>query len=93
VDFFQRLAGSAPPIIADDGVVGPRIQDDARHYGKAIGFAEDAINKGLVERFNALLALCDGIGQAVLKEGWQGMRATFMPDVIDPAAAIDHALL
>lgn len=89
VDFFQRLA--AQPRVPDrENPLPSRVPESAQ---RAISFAQDALKKGLVERFNLLRAVTAGIGEAGLPDSWVAVEPQFIPDRIDLTAAIDHGLL
>jgi hypothetical protein len=90
VDFFQRLANASPPV-AEPNDGGPSLRDIL--FGNAIAFANDAIEKKVVERFNRLVEVVDGIGQAACGEGWPAVRDGFVPKPIDPSLPVDHNII
>jgi len=55
------------------------------------GFAHDAIEKGIVQRFNRMNALGRDTGNVKFADRWTP-DACFPPD-IDPSARIDHSLI
>jgi hypothetical protein len=87
VDFFQRLANAAP-VVDDPEKEAKSLRNIL--FGNAIAFADDAIKKKVVERFNRLVEIVEGIGQAALGDGWPAVRDVFVPKPIDPAGPVDH---
>lgn len=78
VDFFQRLGGAG----------------DLSKYGLAIAFADDAINKGIIERFNALVKFGNRLAGAVFEVSeFAAGGGLLFPEKIIPTAKIDHSLL
>lgn len=61
-------------------------------YAKAIAFADDAIKKGVIDRFNELV----DFGNAATAAAFDVPDVAalgFFPDKIDPTAKVDHAIL
>jgi hypothetical protein len=93
VDFFQRTGVSAPLVARNIPKEGTLLHEDDRGLQRAVGFAQDALEKGLLVRFNGLLDVVAGIGEAALGAAWGPARDLYLPTRIDPEAEIDHALL
>lgn len=83
VDFFQRAASAAP--LLSEGVDG--------RYGRAIGFAHDALTKGIVADFNFLVRVGQNIGEATFGDGWLAASAGMLPAQIDPSKPVDYSLV
>jgi len=95
IDFFQRAAAQAdmrPPDTKDICAPGTRLHRSPQEklYLRAHGFARDAIEKRLVERFNYLLE----VASAIIAEVFKGRDSTnLVPGRIDPKSKIDHSLI
>jgi hypothetical protein len=68
--------------------------NDPAQYAPAIGFAQDALEKGIVDRFNGLLDLCNRLAPSVFQRpDWDTSDSGLFPARIDPSAKVDHSLI
>lgn len=90
VDFFQRIAvqprAPNPDAFSD-------FASAASVAAPPVAFARDALQKGIVERFNLLREVTAGMGKAAHGDAWAGVEDDFLPRPIDPGAPVDHSLI
>jgi hypothetical protein len=93
VDFFQRAAARDEAVPASKATLGGAAMATYSAYDKGKGFATDAMNKGVVGRFNELVRLGHEVGKAAYDDCWAGDGSNLFPMEIDATKPIDHSLL